>query len=234
MGLPTANKKFVFGEESSNGTLVLFPQAFASHQPDWPNKTHQIGFPLFDQEDSSVISSKVQEFLRAGAPPIVFTLGSTIVKMASNFYEMAYLAVKEIGCRAIFLVGKKPTRVPEEAFYDSQICISAYEPFSVLFPKCSVVVHQCGIGTTGQALAAAKPQVLIPYSHDQPDNARRVKKHGIGLTIAPQYLNKIKLIKALKKVTFDSSYSKQAIKLANELEREGFNQRLIRAINAYL
>ncbi len=234
IGLPSANKNLLFGGSSPNGTLALFPKAFAPEQPDWPKDTQQIGFPLFDQEESAEISQGTRKFIDAGEPPIVFTLGSTIVRISSNFYEMAYLAVKGLGCRAIFLVGKKPLRIPEAALHDPKIYISAYEPFSALFPSCSAVVHQCGIGTIGQALAAGLPQVLIPYSHDQPDNARRAEKLGIGLTIQARSLSKLNLTKALKKVMKNSSFSNRASQLSGEFKNKEFNLRLVKAVNRYL
>lgn len=46
-------------------------------------------------------------------------------------------------------------------------------------PRALANIHQGGIGTTAQALRAAKPMIVVPYSHDQPDNARR----SIGVLI---------------------------------------------------
>jgi rhamnosyltransferase subunit B len=62
----------------------------------------------------------------------------------------------------------------------------SYAPFSRLLPKTCAIVHHGGIGTTAQALAAGVPQLVMPLSHDQPDNARRVKRLGVGLTIDPR------------------------------------------------
>jgi rhamnosyltransferase subunit B len=49
----------------------------------------------------------VRHFLAEGAAPIIFTLGSSAVYMADDFYNMAVRTVKRLGpqYRAIFLVG---------------------------------------------------------------------------------------------------------------------------------
>jgi rhamnosyltransferase subunit B len=39
------------------------------------------------------------------------------------------------------------------------------------------------VGTTAQALMSGKPMLVMPYSHDQPDNARRVRRLGVARVI---------------------------------------------------
>jgi UDP:flavonoid glycosyltransferase YjiC (YdhE family) len=48
------------------------------------------------------------------------------------------------------------------------------------------MVHHGGIGTTAQALAAGIPQLVIPFSHDQPDNAARIERLGVGRSLSPK------------------------------------------------
>jgi UDP:flavonoid glycosyltransferase YjiC (YdhE family) len=45
------------------------------------------------------------------------------------------------------------------------------------------VVHHGGIGTTAQALRAARPQLVVPYFADQPDNAQRLVRLGVARTL---------------------------------------------------
>jgi rhamnosyltransferase subunit B len=51
----------------------------------------------------------------------------------------------------------------------------AHARFEDLFPRCRAVVHHAGIGTTAKCIAAGVPQLIIPRSHDQPDNASRIR-----------------------------------------------------------
>ena len=67
----------------------------------------------------------------------------------------------------------------------ANIHVANYAPYSRLLPRAAAIVHQGGIGTTHQALAAGRPTVVVPFSHDQPDNAHRVERLGISRTIYP-------------------------------------------------
>jgi UDP:flavonoid glycosyltransferase YjiC (YdhE family) len=55
-----------------------------------------------------------------------------------------------------------------------------YVPLSKVLPRSTALIHHGGIGTMSQAIAAGIPQLIIPTSHDQPDNAVRVRRLGIG------------------------------------------------------
>ena len=131
-------------------------------------------------------------------------------------------------------MGKNPRRVPSAAMTDPNIHVSNYEPFSKLFPRGAVIVHQCGIGTTGQALASGRPQILVPFAHDQPDNARRLVELGVGISIPARRLNVARLTQALKSVTQDEEFSQRARSLVTELQISGFDRRLQDAISECL
>ena len=61
--------------------------------------------------------------------------------------------------------------------------MAEYAPYSALFPRAALVVHQGGVGTTAQCLRAGKPMLIMPYSHDQPDNARRMRRLKVARVI---------------------------------------------------
>ncbi len=105
---------------------------------------------------------------------MVFTLGSAAVLAAGDFYEVSAKAALRLGIRAVLLIGTDPRNRLQQALPDS-ICVAEYAPYSALFSRASLVVHQGGVGTTAQCLRAGKPMLIMPYSHDQPDNARRMK-----------------------------------------------------------
>lgn len=236
-------KRLGFARETRNvlvdgfspfGTLALFSSVFTAPKPDWPLETTQVGFPLFDEETTADLSPGLQQFLTAGAAPVVFTLGTAIVMMETPYYEVAYQAVKTLGLRAVFLVGKKAMRVPAAAMEDPLIHISEYEPFSKLFPRAAVNVHQCGIGTTAQALASGRPQVLVPFAHDQPDNARRVVEIGCGISVPASRLTVSRLVAALRDISQTAEYAERASLIARQMAAEHFEQHFLQAISKYL
>jgi len=181
-GLPAGGSNPLVRGFSPHGTLALFPSAFGEPQPDWPPRTRQIGFPLFDADDGSGLSTEMEGFLAAGDDPVVFTLGSTVVRAVTDFFSIAYEAVRTLGIRAVFVAGES-RQIPEDARADPRVLVTGYEPYSKVFPHASVIVHPAGVGTTAQACAAGRPQVLVPFANDQFDNARRVAALGAGVVL---------------------------------------------------
>jgi UDP:flavonoid glycosyltransferase YjiC (YdhE family) len=63
---------------------------------------------------------------------------------------------------------------------------SDYAPFSAVLPRAAALVHHGGIGTSAQALAAGRPQLVMPMTFDQPDNAARLQRLGVGRSLPPE------------------------------------------------
>jgi UDP:flavonoid glycosyltransferase YjiC (YdhE family) len=82
-----------------------------------------------------------------------------------------------------------------------------------------VVVHQGGIGTTGQCLRAGRPALVVPFAHDQPDNAARVKRLGTGRSIPRSKYNPARAVRELRTL-MDTSFSARAIEVAKQLAKE--------------
>ncbi len=177
--------KHIFGDwmHSPLATIGLFPDWFASPQPDWPPQTRLTGFIFHDKrDDNEQLSQDVLDFLDAGDPPIVFTPG-TAMKHGGQFFEASIQACQILGRRGMLLTQHKdqlPSTLPEGIRHFE------YLPFSLVLPRVAALVHHGGIGTTAQALAAGIPQVIRPMTHDQPDNAARVQLLGTGVSISPK------------------------------------------------
>ena len=172
---------------SPHGTLALFSRVLGQPQPDWPPHTVLTGFPFYENGEGA-LDPALREFLDHGEPPVVFTLGSSAVLHPGRFYEESLRAVRRLGCRAVFLTGPDPANRPEESLPDS-LFVASYAEFSSLFPHAAAVVHQGGIGTTAEAMRAGAPMLVVPFMHDQPDNAFRAKRLGIARVTARSKYN---------------------------------------------
>src|ERR1700761_6084470 len=162
--------------------LAMFSPLLGEPQPDWPAATKVTGFVFYDGDAGQrELPPAVQQFLQQGPPPLVFTLGSAAVLDAGDFYRQSALAAASLGQRAVLLVGSDPRNIPPEV--PQNVCVASYAPYSRLFSRASVIIHQGGVGTTAQALISGKPMLVMPYSHDQPDNARRVRRLGVARII---------------------------------------------------
>jgi rhamnosyltransferase subunit B len=159
-------------------TIGMFPAWFAPPQPDWPAQLRLTGFPLFDAAEP--VPAEVEGFLASGPPPIVFTPG-TGVKDPRAFFDAAIEACQRLSQRGLLLTrlgGPLPDLPPE-------FCHAPFAPLSRVLTRSSALVHHGGIGSTSAALAAGVPQVIRPMSHDQPDNAARVVRLGVGERLLP-------------------------------------------------
>lgn len=197
-GLPASAVPKLFGQCSPDGNLILFSKYFMAEQPDFPQPATVCGFPFYDKLDAANagLEEGLEKFLRDGDAPYVFTLGTSAVLDPGRFYEEASIAVNRMKKRAVFLVGR--TNYDQyRSLGNDRIHIAQYAPHSLLMPHGAVTVHQGGVGTTAQALRAGKPMIVVPYSHDQPDNARRCVNLGVGLSIARNRFNTSRLEEAL-------------------------------------
>jgi len=161
--------------------IGLFPDWYAPPQPDWPPQMKLAGFPLFDGGHDQGLPKDVLDFCNAGPPPVAFTFGSGMMHGARMFFA-AIEACRLLGERGLLLTRFRhqlPVSLPPFVHHCD------YAPFRKLFPRCSVVVHHGGVGTTAQALAAGIPQLILPMAWDQQDNARRVKRLGAGQWLLP-------------------------------------------------
>jgi rhamnosyltransferase subunit B len=194
LGLPAIKKIFDRWMHSPQRNLCLFPDWFAQPQPDWPVQTKLTSFVFHDKRsEHELLPGDLEDFLNAGSAPIVFTPG-TAMKHADQFFLECIEACRLLGRRGILLT-QHPEQLPRKLPAD--IRHFDYLAFSEVLPRCAALVHHGGIGTTAQAIAAGIPQVIRPMAHDQPDNAARVEKLGIGATLNPPKFNAVSLAEKL-------------------------------------
>ncbi|MGH6630240.1 MAG: glycosyltransferase, partial [Burkholderiales bacterium] len=182
LGLPATNAiAQLEGQHSPRLNLALFSRVLAAPQPDWPANTVACGFPRYDGEPADArVQAELEAFLASGEPPIVFGLGSSAVMVAGDFWRAAIEATLRLGRRAVLLTGSPPEDL---GAVPPTVKPFRYLPYSAVFPRALAIVHSGGIGTLAQALAAGRPQLIVPVAFDQPDNARRAVKLGVGRSI---------------------------------------------------
>jgi rhamnosyltransferase subunit B len=222
LGVRDPDKNPLFeGTFSPLGILVLFSRHFAQPQPDWPPNVTVAGFPFYDKLDanSKGLTPEVEAFLAAGPPPVVFTLGTSAVFVPSDFYRTSAAAIQKLDLRAILLAGTEfHTRT--ELRSSEKILVTDYAPYSKLFPHAAAVVHSGGIGTTAQVLRAGKPMIVIPFSHDQPDNAARAARLGVGTTISRSRYGDKRVAREIETVLMDSAMARRAAVLGEKIRAE--------------
>ena len=218
LGLAPVANPFFEGSFSSHLMLALFSESLGSHQPDWPAATVVTGFPFYDRDGAGGTCAELDRFLESGSPPIVFTLGSSAVNDPGRFFEESVAAARLLGRRAVLLTGKEPQNRP--ATLPEGIAAFDYAPYSELFPHAAAIVHQGGVGTTAQAMRSGRPMLVMPYAHDQPDNAARVARLGIARVISRSRYTARRAALELDKLLSDEAYRRSAGIVANKIRRE--------------
>ena len=181
-GLPPAHHITSRWWHSPQRVIGLFPEWFAPPQPDWPNRVFLTGFPLYDEKGAAEVPTDVARFLDTGTPPVVYTAGSANLQ-ATRFYAASVEASQLLGRRAILLTRYReqlPASLPDGVRHFD------YVPFSQVLHWSAAVVHHGGIGIAAQGLAAGRPQLIMPMTFDQPDNARRLVGLGVARTLHPR------------------------------------------------
>ena len=221
LGMPPGKHPIFEGQFSPFGTLVLFSSALAKPQPDWPANATQTGFCFYDRftDKDAALPPDLEAFLQAGDPPIIFTLGTAAVMMAGDFFRQSAEAARILRRRAVLLIGKDPRNKPDRPLPPG-VAAFEYAPYSLLMPRGAVIVHQGGVGTTGQALRAGRPQLIVPFAHDQPDHADRIARLGVGRSVPRIRYQARRVAYELRKLLTDPKYALKAAEIGHQVEAE--------------
>jgi UDP:flavonoid glycosyltransferase YjiC (YdhE family) len=169
--------------ERTDMLLGLWSPVIRPRMQGDPPHASVCGFCVFDRApEQESRDDSLRAFLDScgSERPLVFTLGTSVVHHHGGFYELAARVAARLGRRAVLLTGSNdyaPRELPRGVF------ACAYAPYTGLFERASVVVHHGGVGTTGAALRAGTPTVIVPFANDEFDNARRAKLMGCSVTL---------------------------------------------------
>lgn len=209
-GLPPLVKPVLQWWHSPDGIIGFFPEWFAAPQADWPANVTPAGFAVSDVSTEPPLGSAVESFLNAGPPPIVFSY-STALNASVPFYREAIQIAKKLNQRAILL------SAPAELTRDLPPNILAAPATSHLrlFPHARMAVHHAGIGSTAAALLSGIPQFHVPYSMDQPDNAKRCEKLGISKWVKLSKFRAERALPQVERLLSDPAVSQRCRDFAN-------------------
>eukprot|EP00741_Cyanophora_paradoxa_P005401 tig00000881_g5237.t1 len=179
-------------------TIHMYSHELVRRPHDWRAFEHVVGAAFLPEKDfvPPPALSPLEEFLKAGEPPVYVGFGSMLGTLteerAGRLLRAAAAALAALaadGIRSVLHVAStgRPAELPEgtPALPAGVLVLREACPHSWLFPRCSLVVTHGGAGTTHAALAAGKPLVVIPNDYtatDQPFWAGCVERAGAGVS----------------------------------------------------
>ena len=193
----------VESQNSPHLNLAFFSSLFAPAHKDWPQPMCHAGF-VFHQQEKESLSRETREFLDNGESPLLFSLGTTGSGIeGQRFCEVAAEAALLMDKRAILVIGSN-AEIRRHVPKDKRLLPIAYEPFSQLVPQIGTLVHIGGVGTIAYGMYGGKPQVLVPFTYEQCDNALRLQDLGVSATIPIARFNSAILCRKIQQMEEDA------------------------------
>ena len=213
LALPRLERIFLSWIHEADCVVGMFPDWFAEPQTDWPKHAIWADFPLYDHGNQVPLSHILDEFIKAGPPPVAFSAG-TATSTAHGFFKTSIEACESAGLRAILLSHFReqiPASLPNNVIHVE------YAPYGALLPRLAAFVHHGGIGSTSQALRAGVPQLIRPGAYDQFDNSSRAVRLGVAQEILPKRYTARAVACALVELTTDNSLRRHCRQVATRL-----------------
>lgn len=194
--------------------LGLWSPHFRPATGDDPPHSVICGFCHSDG-DNFLLPGEIEDFLQSGPPPVIVTFGSAASLHAGDLYQQAAEVCRSLSLRCL-LVGPELEKLSSAPY----ILTWDYLPYPTIFPRCSLIIHHGGINTVGQALKAGRPQIILPFCHDQFDNAARCVRLGVALRLDRYRLSGLALTKAVTRAMKDKGMAEKALNSSRIIHQE--------------
>jgi sterol 3beta-glucosyltransferase len=209
-----------FTDHAGGPTPLLFAfSPLVLPQPaDWPSYARTTGYWHLPARPNWSPPESLRIFLEEGPPPVFLSVGSMRSRRMPDVLSAFVAALDATGQRGI--VAMPPFARPGVGL-PAGILVVDDVPHTWLLPRCRMVIHHGGSGTTGAALRSGVPSVAIPFTADQAFWARRIQVLGVGPSGIPaRQVDSARLTALLESTLSDQSYGLRARSLAENLRRE--------------
>lgn len=156
---------------------------------DWPSNVYVTGYFFFDSKIAYQPPHELQDFLSQGDAPICISFGSMVNRGAERIDRIVNEALTFTNYRGIILSGWSEIvhRTSRNVFYLNAVS------HDWLLPQCKMIIHHGGAGTTSAGLRAGIPQIVVPFTADQPFWGGRV--HAVGAGPEPIFVKNLSVEK---------------------------------------
>lgn len=193
----------------------------------WKGKVFLSGFFYLDIDETK-LNDELEEFLKSGEKPIVVSFSSMPLKDPKVFKDKITKALKDTGNRAVVLTGTSGMTFENE----DNILAVKNAPHRLIFKKAKGIIHHGGVGTMSEALLSGVPQLIMPFTVDQPFWAKRLYSKGYAIRpLMEKNLEVSDLVNALKEMEKDK-YIQNAKEIKSIIESEKGLENAVKYIEA--
>jgi UDP:flavonoid glycosyltransferase YjiC (YdhE family) len=157
-------------------------------------------------------------------PLALVTLGTTFTGDL-GFYSWAAQAVAARGLLPIVAIGFNPLDPDKKAELKRALPggtrLVQYVPFAHVLPRCKLMVHHGGMGSTHAAVVHGVMQIVVPHAADQRIQAMRVAQMKIGLNLTAHDVRNNMLRDGTKALLEADWVQENATTLAADMARLG-------------
>ncbi len=115
------------------------------------------------------------------------------------------------------------------------IFVVSRAPYKKVFPRCAMVVHHGGAGTTQSTLLAGRPSLVVAHVSDQEFWGSELERLGVGgRTLRRKGWNARKLAVGLRRVLGAPGMAERAERLAGKMAAEDGVRTAVRSIEEHL
>jgi sterol 3beta-glucosyltransferase len=212
--------KGISGVLSKRLTMVPISRHVSPPDPKWPPYAHITGYWTARKPETWSPPQDLVAFVESGELPIAVSLGA--MSLAGEETRQAALmtieAIQQTGVRAVVQGWNEALAgidLPETIHHAGPM------PHTWLFGRVSAIVHHGGFGTTGAALRAGKPAIIVPHIIDQHLWAKRVHELGVGPEPIPRArLSVAGLAGAITQAMSDGTMRENAAQLGEQIRGE--------------
>ena len=161
---------------------------------DWPDHVSVTGWYFLNPNQRYSPSDELHMFLETGNPPVCVSFGSMVNREAERIDGIVRESLAYTGNRGILLTGWSQVKhqSSERFLYLDAV------PHDWLLPQCKMIVHHGGAGTISAGLQAGIPNIVVPFTVDQPFWGQKVHFIGAGpMPIPVKNLSTKKLTQAI-------------------------------------
>jgi MGT family glycosyltransferase len=161
--------------------------------------------------------------------PLAFITLGTVFTGDLGFHSWAAQAAAREGLLPVVALGWNPIAPADKATLKAALPpgtrLVNFAPLAQVLPRCRLIIHHGGMGTTHAAVLQGLPQIAVPHAADQRGNARRVAQARVGLNLTAHDVRRGGLAAGVRALLAGEGVQAQARRLSADFAALGGAER---------